>query len=213
MIKNLTKEEIRYKKFFKRVLCIDEVNVFSYFGEIFICGVIIPEKAEIPVNDSKKLNDNKIERISKILKNNLEYYIDKVSVKECNKNYLLGEYKAVIRLIKKSNPNAVIIDYHTIPNLCRNVKRNIWQIGYYKADEKLWSVASASIIAKSEFNEYWNDFIKKYPEYNTTDKGTLIRRCIEPIIIYGYLPDYHRFNWIKSALKTIKWNIELKERR
>ena len=213
MITNLTNEEIKYKKFFGRVLCIDEVNVFSYFGEIFVCGVIIPEKAIIPVNDSKKLNEKQIEEIGNILKNNLEHYIDKVNIKECNKNYLLGEYKAIIRIIKKAKPQAVIIDYHTIPNLCRNIKKNIWQIGYYKADEKLYSVACASVIAKLEFNNYWKNFIAKYPVYNTTGKGTLIRKCIEPIIKYGYLPKYHRINWIKSALETMGLSIKLKERR
>jgi len=200
-LNNLTHYEQRcYTLFEHRLAGVDSVNIFSYELPIYV-AMIIPKttKPNLNIKDSKLLTDNQIKKIAPKLMKSCEWAIEKVDIAQCNKAHLIGEYHAIKKLSKKLKPKGIIIDYHSIPEL-----QDIWQIGLLGADRICWSVACASILARYFYLKDYEKYIEKYPEYKNSCKGTLIRRCIEPIFEYGYLPKYHRIRWIKSALKTMK---------
>jgi len=195
-IKQLSDVERRVRSIFPRVLGVDEVNVCSYFGEVVVVGVVIPqdESLIIPVRDSKELTDTQISKIANQLMSTIEYYVEYVTPRECDKQLLQGEYRAIKRICKRAKPDFVFIDYHSIPD-----KFHIPQWGFQNADKELWSVSAASIIAKYIWNKKCEEYHKMYPEYNLiSNRGSFGNQLFNLTVKHG-LTKYHRVEWIKSA--------------
>ena len=201
MITNLSLIEKKALKLGKTVIGCDECNVCSYVGPVIVAAVKIPLKNKklIPVNDSKKLSEDQIKEIAKKIKQNYEWVVKEVSLKDVdNHKLLIGEYKVIKKLVSQLKANVLLMDYHSIPELT-----NIWQIGVKNGDELCWSIAAASIIAKDYWNKWCYRFHEKYPEYKVNkNKGSFGNQLFNLTTKYG-LTKYHRVNWIKSTcLKT-----------
>ena len=203
MLEDKSNIEKQVQTIFPRVIGIDEVNVCSYFGEVVVVGVILPKKIGVEVCDSKLLREHEIEKCAKRLIENVEYFIDYVSPKQCDKSLLKYEYGAIKRICIKAKPDFVFVDFHSIPN-----RFHIPQWGYKGGDSELWCVAAASIIAKYTWNELCKQYHLTYPEYNLIgNKGSFGNQLFDLTKEHG-LTKFHRHNWIKSACgkKSIDFN-------
>ena len=106
-------------------------------------------------NKKKSLNIKKRELLNDYIKKNSIWSIGKASVKEIEKiNILQASLLAMKRAIKKlkKKPSHILIDGNKVPKL-----KNYNLKAIVKGDEKIPSIAAASIIAKVSRDQ----FIKK----------------------------------------------------
>ena len=169
----LQEEKRLRKKGYKRVACLDEAGRGPLAGPVVAAAALIKPCLKwnfkhLPVRDSKKLTPKRREGLYKILTNLpagelqikwgvarvSEKIIDKVNILEATK---LAMKKAVEKLSKK--PNFLILDGRMKLNL------NIPQKSIIKADEKVFSCAVASIIAKVSRDRIMERYHQKYPQY------------------------------------------------
>ncbi len=184
-----------WKKGYKKVACLDEAGRGPLAGPVVAAAVVIKNckfKAEfrnngakrkkttkssshiknLQLRDSKKLSQKQREKFYKILtKNkNIEWGIAKVSEKVIDKINIknaaeLAMEKALTKLKVKNSKLKVdylIIDGNRIANLklkTYNLKLMV------KADEKVFSCACASILAKVTRDRIMVGYHKKYPKY------------------------------------------------
>jgi len=175
---NLQEEKKLWKKGFKRVACLDEAGRGPLAGPVTAAVVVIKPgfKFQISgfrnINDSKKLTPKKREILYKFLIKNpaIEWGIGKVSEKIIDKiNILeatkLAMEKAIAKLKKK--PDFLILDGNFKLDLptCGEQSRNIPQKSIVKADEKVFSCAAASILAKVTRDRIMKKYHLKYPRY------------------------------------------------
>ena len=177
-----------WKKGFKRVACLDEAGRGPLAGPVVAAAVSINPKLQCEIKklfkgikDSKKLAERRREEFYselcstyrpsgryKILINpppgglKIQWGIGKVSEKVIDKINILEATKlAMGKAIKKikSKPDFLILDGNM------RLKINIPQKSIIKADEKVFSCAVASILAKVTRDRIMQKYHKKYPKY------------------------------------------------
>ncbi len=170
----LQEEKKLWKKGYKRVACLDEAGRGPLAGPVVAAAVLIDLRFKISdlgflkdIKDSKKLSSKKREEFYKILTKhkNIEWGIGKVSEKIIDKINIknaaeLAMEKAVEKL--KTKPDFLIIDGKHLKNY------KLKTINYkliVKADEKVFSCAAASILAKVTRDRIMENYHKKYPRY------------------------------------------------
>ena len=181
---NLNEEKKLWKKGFKRVVCLDEAGRGPLAGPVVAAAVTIiknlkcsaslkissPKANKFKIKnfkklrDSKKLTPKKREEFYKILIKNpaiklgigrvSEKVIDKINILEATK---LAMKKAIKKLKKK--PSFLILDGNF------KINSKIPQKSIIKADEKVFSCAAASILAKVTRDRIMMRYHKKYPKY------------------------------------------------
>ena len=170
---NLNEEKKLWKKGYKVVACLDEVGRGCLAGPVMAAAVCTNLKFASPrlnfkfaqrIKDSKKLTPQKREEFYKILTKHpaikwglgriSEKVIDRINILEATK---LAMEKAVKNL--KLKINYLILD--------GNIKINssVPQKSIVKGDEKVFSCAAASIIAKVMRDRLMEKYAKKFPEY------------------------------------------------
>lgn len=176
-------EKKLWKRGYKYIAGLDEAGRGPLAGPVIACAItvrkfpIFPVHGGIPswrdntqflkIKDSKKLNPKKREEFYKIITKNplIEWGIGRVSEKVIDKINIknaaeLAMEKAVSKLKRK--PNFLIIDGKYLASrklLSLNHKLII------KADEKVFSCAAASIIAKVTRDRIMKKYHKIYPKY------------------------------------------------
>ncbi len=196
-----------WKKGYKKVAGLDEVGRGCLAGPVVAAAVVFKNpKSKIQnlgVNDSKKLSPKKREKLFKILIKNpqVEWGIGRVSEKIIDKINILEATKlAMKRAIKKMEhkPDFLILDGNF------KIDSPISQKSIIKGDEKVFSVAAASILAK-----VWRDRIiiryhKKYPRYGfDRHKGYSTKYHRKMLKKYGRCVIYRKsFNYGGSKTKT-----------
>jgi ribonuclease HII len=182
---NLSEEKKLWKKGLKRVVCLDEAGRGPLAGPVIAAAVfLIPNsKFLIPkLRDSKKLTKKKREEFYKILTKHpaikwgrgrvSEKVIDKINIKnaaELAMEKALHQLKAKNSRQRRGSPEAaklkvdfLIIDGNQMKN--SNLKSYSLKL-ITKADEKVFSCAAASIIAKVTRDRIMLRYHKKYPQY------------------------------------------------
>jgi len=168
---NLDEEKKLWKKGYKLVAGLDEAGRGPLAGPVVVAAVIINPKfrsrilKELKgVKDSKKLSFKQREEIFEVLTNCnfIEWGISKVSEKVIDKiNILeatkLGMLKALEGLGCKAD--------HLILDGNFKIDSRTPQKSIIKGDEKVFSCAAASIIAKVTRDRIMLKYDKKYPEY------------------------------------------------
>lgn len=176
----LKEEEKLWEKKFK-VVCFDEAGRGALAGPVVAAAVMVNSKLKIKkfknLNDSKKLTQKKREFFYKIIHKSpfiewgigivSEKIIDKINIFEATK---LAMKKAFNNLIKKSifrNQKIKKLKRKFFLILDGNFKLNldISQKSIIKADEKIFSCALASILAKVNRDRILLNYHKKYPQY------------------------------------------------
>tara|TARA_X000000950_G_C13818828_1_gene620982 strand:- start:104 stop:715 length:612 start_codon:yes stop_codon:yes gene_type:complete len=184
---------------------VDECARGVLFGRIYSAAVIYPEnkvplKIENMIDDSKKLSAKKREviynELIKYVKYNVSYIenyeIDKTGIQSSN-------YKSFHDAISGLNiiPDKILVDGKYFKKYYHNNKL-INHECIIKGDSKFLSIASASIIAKVEHDNYIknlvkeNSYLQKYDLLNNMGYGT--KKHIDAIKKYGYTK-YHRMSY------------------
>lgn len=186
------------------MLCgIDEAGRGPLAGPVTAAAVILPDDFEVSIlRDSKKLTENRREKIRKIIYSKTFFWsigwasneeIDKINILQAtflamerayNGVYkkLLNFFKAEQRAFEKPD---IIVDGKLIPNInnCRSIKALV------KADDLIYEVMAASILAKTARDKMMIRYSWLYPEYGyETHKGYGTKKHIEAIKKFGISP-------------------------
>ena len=177
---NFREEKKLWRKGYKMVIGIDEAGRGPLAGPVVACAFCFKHDEnnrnrvstetrflDPVIKDSKKLTSKKREEVYEMLKQNpniawgtgrvSEKVIDRINILEATK---LAMKRAVKNLEGKcSHTDFLIIDGNFGINLDTPQKSII------KADEKVFSCAAASIIAKVSRDRMMLKYHKKYPDY------------------------------------------------
>ena len=200
------------KEFIKPVIGIDEVGRGPLAGPVISCACIffdiqINDKELFFIDDSKKLSQKKriiaIREIYKLKKKSkLQFSLGMASVEEIDKLNILEATKlSMRRAVKKLSlpPTQLIIDGNIDLKLKDYPSRSV-----IKGDQKSYSIAAASIIAKIHRDRYMHFLSKKYPSYDwSSNAGYGTKKHIEEIYRKG-ITTHHRksFEPIKSLIHS-----------
>lgn len=173
----------------------DEAGRGCLAGPVFAAAVILPHDFDHHLlNDSKQL----AEEIRYALRTEIEQKAIAYAVASCDNleideiNILNASFLAMHRAIDKLHlkPQFLIIDgnrfnkYGATPHQC-----------IVEGDAKYFSIAAASILAKTYRDDYMKQIAKEHPEYNWhTNKGypTITHR--KTVLEMGHTP-YHRLTF------------------
>ena len=148
-----------------RIAGVDEVGRGCLAGPVFSAAVILNEKInKKDIKDSKKIPFEKRILLSKYIKKNSIYAVGSASVEEINKiNILNASLLSMQRALHKLRlkPSVAYIDGLFAP---KGIK--IKYKTFIKGDEKITSIAAASIVAKVSRDLFMIKLAKKYPKYN-----------------------------------------------
>jgi len=189
-------EKALYQKGFSFICGVDEVGRGPWAGPITAAAVIIlnfkSEILNLGINDSKKLTEKKREEIFEklICCDNIIYSLSWISSEEIDKiglgnaNQLVLK-KAVEGLEEKAD--FALVDGFEIKGL------NIPQEKFIKGDQKVFSIAVASIIAKVSRDRYMIELAKEYPQYGFDEhKGYGTAKHIGAIHQFGLCPEHRK---------------------
>ena len=143
---------------------VDEVGRGCLAGPVFAAAVILNNDINIKdIKDSKKIPFQKRILLSEYIKKNSIYALGTASVEEINKiNILNASLLAMKKALNKLKfvPSVAYIDGLFIP---KNVK--IKCKTFIKGDERITSIAAASIVAKASRDLFMIKLGKKFPKY------------------------------------------------
>ena len=185
---------------------IDEAGRGCLFGRLYVAGVILPsniielcEEEDIIIKDSKKM--------SKKNKNKAKEFIEKVAIdyqvvyKENNeidnKNILVCTMEAMHEVVHKITikPDKILVDGSHFYEYYDENKNHIEHDCIIEGDNTYMSIAAASILAKTYKDQYIEDIVKEYPEFNKyhllNNSGYGTQNHSDAIKNYG-ITDYHR---------------------
>lgn len=156
-------EKNLYKKGFQRIAGIDEAGKGALAGPLVAAAVILPLNHKISgINDSKKLSAKKREDLFvKIKRKAISWAVHMIENDEIDKKGITwANLKAIEKCIDKlhKKPDFVLID-------AVKIKHQIPTKSIIKGDEKVISIAAASIIAKVTRDALMNSYRHLYPEY------------------------------------------------
>ena len=146
-----------------KIAGVDEVGRGCLAGPVFAAAVILNKNIDTKnIKDSKKLSFKERVLISQYIKKNSIYALGVATVEEINKiNILNASLLSMKRALSKlrTKPTLAYIDGPFAPKL--NIKFKT----FIKGDEKIKSIAAASIIAKVSRDLFMIKLSKKYPKY------------------------------------------------
>lgn len=198
----LKEEKKLWRQGYQFIAGLDEVGRGAWAGPLVAAAVIMPLKKKIRgVNDSKKLIPQKREKLYiEITQSALawsvcvieNYEIDKKGISAANRQALV---KAAAKLHRQ--PDYLLVDALKIRHGKIPVKSVI------KGDEKIYSIAAASIVAKVTRDEIMRSYHKQYPHFHFhRHKGYGTARHRQELKKYGTLPIHRRsFSPIKDFEK------------
>ena len=142
---------------------VDEVGRGCLAGPVFAAAVILNKNIDTKnIKDSKKLSFKKRFFLSQYIKKNSIYALGIATVEEINKiNILNASLLSMKRALSKLSikPSLAYIDGPFAPKLNMKFKT------FIRGDEKIKSIAAASIIAKVSRDLFMIKLSKKYPKY------------------------------------------------
>jgi len=202
---DLAEEKKIFSQGFKIIGAIDEAGRGPLAGPVVAACVVfnanISQNNELQgVKDSKKLSEKKREELYEIIKNNFievgvgicdHRTIDKINILQAT---FLAMKKALGAI--KSQPDFLLIDGSLkLPN-CSTPQQ-----AYIKGDEKNFSIAAASIIAKVTRDRLMREMDKLYPAYGFgRHKGYGTKFHIARIKQFGPCP-IHRMSFNQVKIK------------
>lgn len=195
-------EEEYSKLGYKKIVGIDEVGRGTLFGDVVTCAVIMPIDSRIEgIRDSKKLSEKKREKFYEvILEKALAVGIGRVDSKTIDSvNIKVATHLAMSKAInnlRDQNGNEVIPDILLID--AEKIESDIPQVSIIKGDDKCYSIACASIVAKVYRDRLCKKWALDYPNYGLEKhKGYATKLHREAIKLYGP-SDMHRKSFLKN---------------
>lgn len=181
----------------------DEAGRGCLAGPVTAAAVILPQDFISDIlNDSKQLSENKRDKLKDIIENEAISYayfhvypdeIDKINILNAS---ILAMHKSIALLNIK--PEFIIVDGNKFKPI-----NNIPHETIIKGDSKFLNIAAASIIAKTQRDDYMCKIHEEFPMYNwKQNKGYPTKEHREAIRKYG-ITKYHRktFRLLPEQLK------------
>jgi len=164
---NFEEEKILWKKGFKYVVGLDEAGRGPLAGPVVAAAVIFsaqggPASGWKKINDSKKLSEKQRDYLYKILTKHkcIKWGVGIVSEKVIDKiNILEASKLAMKKAVKNLRSDFLLLDGNF------KIKSDTPQKSIIKGDQKVMSIAAASIIAKVTRDKIMEKYHKKYPQY------------------------------------------------
>lgn len=179
----------------------DEAGRGCLAGPVFAAAVILPKNFSNPlITDSKKLSLSKRMEARKIIqKEAIAWAIAEINAEKIDQiNILNASFLAMTEAVKKlqTKPELLLID--------GNRFRTDLKIPYHciiKGDALYFSIAAASILAKTYRDEFMEKIHSEFPDYQwKKNKGYPTPEHQNAILKYGFTP-YHRKSFqLKSQL-------------
>jgi len=170
----------------------DEAGRGCLAGPVFAAAVILPKDFHHPLlNDSKQLNETQRKQLRiEIEAQALAFAVAQVDHEEIDRiNILQASFLAMHRSLDalKTKPEFILVDgnrfkkYQDLPHQC-----------IIKGDGKYFSIAAASILAKTYRDDFMERIAVQYPQYDwSSNKGYPTIKHREAVLKYGFSP-YHR---------------------
>lgn len=174
---NLKEEKKLWKKGYRFIVGLDEAGRGALAGPVTAAAItvwqILSPKAKIPkelkeVNDSKKLSPKKREELYQIITNypQIEWGIGRAGPRVIDRINILEATKlAMKRSIKSLERKTSRKSKHLILDGNSKIDLPVSQQSIVKADEKIFSCAIASIIAKVTRDRAMQRYHQKYSQY------------------------------------------------
>lgn len=187
------------------LLCgVDEAGRGPLCGPVCCAAVILKDNFVCEeINDSKKLNEKKREKLFDVIIDNAVAYsivmVDSQTIDEINilNASLLGMKLAVKEL--SLTPHFVIVDGNKVPP-----QMDVETKAVVKGDAKSLSIAAASILAKVSRDRYMEKLHKQYPQYRLDKhKGYPTKLHYELLAEYG-IQDFYRKTFLKNRPELLK---------
>jgi len=181
----------RYQFEFIEAGC-DEAGRGCLAGPVFAAAVILPDGFDHPLlNDSKQLSEDVRYRLrDEIEQTAVAFAVASVDNTEIDQiNILNASFLAMHRAIEQLSviPEFLIIDgnrfnkYKKVPHQC-----------IVEGDAKYFSIAAASILAKTYRDDFMKQIALEHPEYDWhSNKGYPTIKHREAVLKIGFTP-YHR---------------------
>ncbi len=194
---NLRYEKEYLDKGYMYIAGIDEVGRGPLAGPVVCACVVMPLGADDiieGVNDSKKVSPKRREKLYDIiLSKAIDYHISEVSNVVIDEINILNATKLCMKNALEGlniRPDVVLID-------AVKIDTDIEQNGIIKGDEKSYTIACASIVAKVYRDRLMCDMADKYPNYDfASHKGYGTKSHIAKLKQYGEC-EIHRQSFIK----------------
>ena len=178
---------------------LDEVARGCMFGRVYSAAVIWPEDYEEDPNyiikDSKKLSKKKREELYHyIIDTAIDWNVNYIENDEIDKLNIL---QATMKSMHTNLDNLLIdVDHILVDGTNFNSYNKIPHTCVPKGDDKYYSIAAASILAKVEHDWYIEDLCKKNPELHEkydllNNMGYGTKNHMDNIKKYG-ISEYHR---------------------
>jgi len=170
----------------------DEAGRGCLAGPVFAAAVILPKDFSHPLlTDSKQLSEKERQSLRlEIEKCALSFAVATVDHQEIDKiNILNASFLAMHRALEKlcKTPQFIIVDgnrFKPYPNINHQC--------IVKGDGKYFSIAAASVLAKTYRDEFMANLHEEFPHYNwKQNKGYPTIKHREAVMSYGLSP-YHR---------------------
>lgn len=182
---------------YQNIAGIDEAGRGPLAGPVVAaCCILKEESIILELNDSKKLTQNKREKIyDEILDNAMSWGIGMADNMEIDEINILNATKlAMLRAVEAMDirPDILLVDAVKLENL------DIPQITIVKGDLLSQSIAAASILAKVTRDRLMRSYCKTYPVYQfEKHKGYGTKAHYEAIREFGITP-IHRKTFTKG---------------
>lgn len=181
----------------------DEAGRGCLAGPVVAAAVILPPNFDYGMlNDSKKLSEKQRKELRPVIENGaLAWAVEMVSNEEIDKvNILNASFLAMNRAVQKLRvkPEHLLIDGNRfrpqteIPFTCM-----------VKGDGRFFSIAAASVLAKTWRDEFMEKIHHEFPQFHwRKNKGYPTRKHREAIAKFG-ITKYHRlsFRLLNEQLK------------
>lgn len=170
----------------------DEAGRGCLAGPVTAAAVILKDNfLNNEINDSKKISKKTRYRLKSIIENSaLEHsfshvYPDEIDEVNILNASILAMHKSLSKL--KSNIDFIIVDGNKFKSFKNKPYKTI-----IKGDEKYLSIAAASILAKTERDNYMLKIHEEFPQYGwNTNKGYPTKFHKQAILEFG-ITKYHR---------------------
>ncbi len=170
----------------------DEAGRGCLAGPVFAAAVILPKNFKHDLlNDSKQLNETQRKALrTEIEQQALAFSVAKVDHDEIDRiNILQASFLAMHRALDQLSlrPELILVDgnrfkkYQELPHQC-----------VVKGDGKYFSIAAASILAKTYRDDFMEKIAIEFPQYDwASNKGYPTVKHREAVLQHGFSP-YHR---------------------
>ena len=173
----------------------DEAGRGCLAGPVFAAAVILPStfKNEM-LNDSKKLTEKRRYELRPLIeKEALAWAVVAVDNREIDEvNILNASFLAMNRAVEKLNiqPEHLLIDGNRF-----RTKSKIPYTCMIKGDGRFYSIAAASVLAKTYRDDYMEEIHNEFPNYDwNKNKGYPTIKHREAIKVFGSTK-YHRMSF------------------